>query len=625
MRAWMKLAVTMAVMLLPGAAGAQEAGQTYAEAVYQESVTGDLGQAIMLYKQAVDTSRDPSLVARATLRIGNCYDKLGQTGLARQAYRRVVENFASQTDAVRLAKLALLTLGPGEHELKEWSDRLKAEVIHLKTALDAVNSGIAEVKARISGEGGKPSEEALRTFEQMIQREETRSKVKRFLASHYFRTAVGAYQALDYERALEELHIAYSLRPDDELIRGYLEKTEFILGRRPKLTPAAMNRAPDDPSAMLLKELEEMYKLAAAAREDGDYRMALAAVEELLDRVRWTDDKLVTNDVKKVLEKAEILAQECLIRLYPAQSRQLKMLSKERRELSEKLKRKLGEVLSSPTEVRQSTPAVLERARELVSAGRLPEAKELLERHLAGAGETPEVRVLLDEIDRAVRREQEEGEKDARFSVQAAAIVLPAKETNILKIPFKALKPAEGEGVPFAWAVVDEKKGREILSVAALVAREALGKFPDMNVAPGERGSGFLGSSMTYVCGYRRRPGAGNNGYEPVNDIVFQGIKLFVTPEAKAGKLALKVEATVSVIVGEPRVVQTEGGQIEIPRVYQVVLKHTFKCEAGQYIVVGSFPNTLVAGTAKDTKQKEDMYLLLSAKKAAPAPKTGGK
>jgi len=41
----------------------------------------------------------------------------------------------------------------------------------------------------------------------------------------------------------------------------------------------------------------------------------------------------------------------------------------------------------------------------------------------------------------------------------------------------------------------------------------------------------------------------------------------------------------------------------------------------GQYVIIGSFPNTLVSGAAK---QKEDMYLVLSPRPTVPKKGKGG-
>lgn len=594
--------------VVAAAACAQDAAGLYAEGVYNESITGDLESAMKLYEQAGSITTDPSIAARVALRLGNCQRKLGRMGFAREKYNRIINEFASQKNAVKHAKLALLALGPDEQELKEWSGQLKAEVDRLKSVLKTVDSTIAGLKRELPGGPEKLTKEGMRAFEEMITREEARQNVKSYLASHYFRTGLLAYRALAYERALEDFKAAFSLSPDDKLVRGYLEKTEFILGRRGNLTPAAMKDAADNPAPQLLRELGTAYKMALEARKKGDYRMALAAVEEILARVRWTNDELVTRDIKILLEKVDTLAEECLIRLYPTESRRLKELSEERNVLARKLKNRLDEMLA-PAEVQDSL-AVTARARELFNAGKLPDAKALLEKYIAQAGSDKEVIELLEEINLAVRGEKKTSQKEVLYNVVSAAVALAAAELGSLKIPFRAVRSPDEGGVPFVSALVGAGKGKEILSAAALLGPKSIGKFHKMEVEPGKKGSGFLGSSMTYISGYRKKSGT-EEGYEPVKDIVFRGIKLAVMPVADGSKISLTVEISISVIAGEPRVIQTEGGRVEIPQVYKAELKHTFQCNAGEYLVLGAFPNTLSPG---GEKRKDDMYIVISPK-----------
>jgi tetratricopeptide (TPR) repeat protein len=617
MSARLRLLAVILLALAPAVAVAQDDSNAYTEGVYNESVTGDLGKAIELYRQAAAGSSDPALVARAILRTGNCQKKLGQIDKARESYRKVVDGYPGQTEVVRLAKLARLTLGPGEEGLQEWTDRLRTEVVQLRSALGALSSNIETLKKELPGGAGEPGEAALRVFENMVLREETRRSVKSYLASHYFKTGLAAYRALNYERALGDFRIAKSMNPDDRLIRGYVEKTEFILGRLSRLTPDAMNNAPDNPSAMLLKEMQAALQVAEESRREGDNRMALAAIEEILDRVRWTDDDLITDEIRTLLEKADKTAYECLIRVYPAESRDYRSLSTERQALARKLKEKLSELLSAGAQPRETTAEVIEEAGRLFEAGQLPQAKLLLEKHMVAAGDSPEVSDLLDRIDRRIRGEEENSERGRAFEVESMAFSLPAEELNMLKLPFRAVKTSEEQGVPFVHAVVGEEKAKEILSVAALAGRDAMGSLPEMSVLSGERGSSFLGSSMSYVSGFRKTSGAGSEEYEAVTDVVFQGIKLAVTPRGFTDGMGLRLEATVSVIVGDPQTVQTEGGQIEIPRVYQTALKHEFRLARGQRLVIGPFPNTLAPGGEKD---EQEMYLIISPREI---PSTG--
>ena len=370
---------------------------------------------------------------------------------------------------------------------------------------------------------------------------------------------------------------------------------------------------PEDPGKRIHTNLQAAFDVADAAKKEGNYHIALASVENMLEQARWIDDAFIGNKTQDLLEKARKLQYECVVRLYPVELHSVGTLLDERRELASKVKGRLGEVFGAPAGENEEEGKVLEAAGALIRAGELPQAKELLEKHIAANGESLAVKALLGEVNRIILGGRQPDDTGIAFSVMAAAVTLSAEDLAKLGIPFKTVKPDGGEGIPFVWAAVDREKGKEILSTAALSGRDAVGSFPDMNLASGKKGSGFLGSSMTYVSGFRKLAGGG--GSEPVTDTVFQGIKLSVVPRTGVEKVSLSVESTVSVIAGEPHVVQTEGGQVEIPRVYQVTLKHAFDVKPGQYVIVGSFPNTLVSGAAK---QKEDMYLILSPRPAAP-------
>jgi tetratricopeptide (TPR) repeat protein len=607
-----QLAVLIIVILAPAVAVAQNAGNALTEGIYTESVLGDLDKAIELYKQAAQVSDNPSVVARATYRLGNCYRKLGKLNLARGAYRRIVDRYAAQEAVVRLAKLALLSTGPSEEDLKQWTNQLKALVMRLKSAYEALGTGLARMKQEAGSGAPGAGKRLAGVVDKTLVNNGTGAMAKHFFASVFLKMGIKAYRSLDYERALGDFRASLSLNPDDRLVKSYLESTEFILGLRAKPATGTPGGKPEDPGKWIHRDLQAAFKVADTARKEGSYHITLASVESMLEQARWVDDAFLGGQARDLLEKARKLQYECVVRLYPAELHAVGTLLEERRELAVKVKDRLGEVFGTRAIERGPEDEVLDAARALINSGELPQAKELLEKHIADKGESAAVKTLLEEVNRAILGGgQQQSDTGVTFSVMAAAVTLGSEELSKLGIPFRSVKPTGSEGIPFVWAAVDQVKGKEVLSAAALSGRDAVGSFPDMNLASGKKGSGFLGSSMTYVSGFRKL--AGDGGSEPVTDTVFQGIKLSIIPRSGTDKVSLSVESTVSVIAGEPRVVQTEGGQVEIPRVYQVALKHTFEVKPGQYVIVGSFPNTLVSGAAK---QKEDMYLVLSPRSA---------
>jgi Tol biopolymer transport system component len=104
---------------LPAAFAAQQAGDTRAEVALQgaikiETIDGDLKAAIEAYKKVAATyGNDRAVAAKALVRAGQCYEKLGeaQAKEARVTYGRVVREYADQPEIVAQARARLAALG----------------------------------------------------------------------------------------------------------------------------------------------------------------------------------------------------------------------------------------------------------------------------------------------------------------------------------------------------------------------------------------------------------------------------------------------------------------------------------------------------------------------------------
>ena len=85
------------------AATPESAGILYERAYFLEQGRGDLEGAIRLYRRiAQEFGNDRKVAARALLRLGICYERLGADG-ATQAYRTLIERYGDQPEA-RIAK-----------------------------------------------------------------------------------------------------------------------------------------------------------------------------------------------------------------------------------------------------------------------------------------------------------------------------------------------------------------------------------------------------------------------------------------------------------------------------------------------------------------------------------------
>jgi len=116
MRTVLRILVVAALMptLLYGAptvqgaiVGPQSASNLFQEAMHLEEVVGDLPAAILLYQRVVEEfSTQRSLAAHALVRMGQCYEKLGDAQ-AREAYERVVGEYSDQGTMVIEARTRL--------------------------------------------------------------------------------------------------------------------------------------------------------------------------------------------------------------------------------------------------------------------------------------------------------------------------------------------------------------------------------------------------------------------------------------------------------------------------------------------------------------------------------------
>jgi Tol biopolymer transport system component len=113
---WIVLLMSAALALLLGAAQKDTQKDPRAEAQLQaainrETVEGDLKGAIELYQKLADSS-DHAVAAKALVRMGQCYEKLGSAE-ARKAYERVVREFSDQKEMVDSAQARLAALAGG--------------------------------------------------------------------------------------------------------------------------------------------------------------------------------------------------------------------------------------------------------------------------------------------------------------------------------------------------------------------------------------------------------------------------------------------------------------------------------------------------------------------------------
>lgn len=121
------IAVLIILPLIFASSSAQNGYDLFQKALAKERAEGNLEEAITLYKKVIAETKDESLAAKAQLRIGICYEKLGQekAKLAQKAYQKVIDNYPNQTESVKAAKenlsilqRALAVVEKGEKEFR---------------------------------------------------------------------------------------------------------------------------------------------------------------------------------------------------------------------------------------------------------------------------------------------------------------------------------------------------------------------------------------------------------------------------------------------------------------------------------------------------------------------------
>jgi len=142
-----RIVFTAAIMCvtLAAASAAQQSGGNRAEVALQaaikiETIDGDLKAAIDAYKKVADTYRtDRAVAAKALIRAGQCYEKLGeaQATEARATYQRVVRDYADQAETVAQARMRLAALGVPGSAKGLATRRLLADATDVNGALSA--------------------------------------------------------------------------------------------------------------------------------------------------------------------------------------------------------------------------------------------------------------------------------------------------------------------------------------------------------------------------------------------------------------------------------------------------------------------------------------------------------
>jgi hypothetical protein len=120
------LAAALLLLATTPTSGAESLSVLLQKAIFAEETEGNLDAAIKIYEGiAKDGEAKRSLVAQAQYRLGVCQFKKGQKSEAAAAFRKIVNEFAAETELVAKARTQLAELGqsPAAAVLRQvWSD-----------------------------------------------------------------------------------------------------------------------------------------------------------------------------------------------------------------------------------------------------------------------------------------------------------------------------------------------------------------------------------------------------------------------------------------------------------------------------------------------------------------------
>ena len=119
----------MGLLLTAALLGAfvQSSEDLFQKALRLERNEGKLTEAIELYERVASEKGNNALAAQAQLRIGMCYEKLGEKSIkqALDAFQKVIDNYPSQSEEVRVAREKLIFLKKAQSPAAGGENKLK--------------------------------------------------------------------------------------------------------------------------------------------------------------------------------------------------------------------------------------------------------------------------------------------------------------------------------------------------------------------------------------------------------------------------------------------------------------------------------------------------------------------
>ncbi len=163
--------ISVTMLLISASAYTDSAEMLYQDGLYKEKTLGDPEAAIEVYKKALEEyTKSEEFAAKAQLRIGICYDLLGNEEESLEAYMKIILDFPNQKE-VRDEALQRLAAKGGEALGKAFARMVPAETLRsLQAEMALINSGREPIfREKVNS---PEKHEALRKIEQFYNEAE---------------------------------------------------------------------------------------------------------------------------------------------------------------------------------------------------------------------------------------------------------------------------------------------------------------------------------------------------------------------------------------------------------------------------------------------------------------------
>lgn len=158
------LLVLLAISSLVFSAESKNPAVLLQEGLYTEQTEGEIEKAMEIYQQIIrEAGKTERIAARATYRIGVCYQKLSQNEKAAEYFRKVLSDYPSQVNFTRKAGMRLKQISTGliieDRPYNIWFKPTTSEITTKQQLLEAFNKehpdGVNTFRYRTKDEDGE--------------------------------------------------------------------------------------------------------------------------------------------------------------------------------------------------------------------------------------------------------------------------------------------------------------------------------------------------------------------------------------------------------------------------------------------------------------------------------------